>query len=107
MVKSRVMETTLGYILDVMDGEFEELKEMMLDSIEGKKGKWYQHVERYRSELDISWEDLLRLDKKSLKRLVKTYDSDCWRRELEDKSSAKYYRAEKKEIRYETCYTND
>ena len=26
MVKSRVMETSLGYILDVMNGEFEELK---------------------------------------------------------------------------------
>ena len=47
------------------------------------------------------------MDKKSLKRMVKTYDSDVWRRELEDKSSTEYYRAEKKEIRYETCYTND
>ena len=26
MVKSRIMETSLGYILDVMNGEFEELK---------------------------------------------------------------------------------
>ena len=41
MVKSRIMETTLGYILDVMNGEFEELKKMMLDSIEGKKGNGF------------------------------------------------------------------
>ena len=38
---------------------------------------------------------------------MRIYDSECWRRELEGKSSAKYYVAEKKEIKYETCYTND
>ena len=96
MVKSRIMETSLGYILDVMNGEFEELKKMMSDSIEEKRGKWFHHVERYRMELDISWEDLLKLDKKSLKKIIRIYDNECWKKELEDKSSARYYAAEKK-----------
>ena len=107
MVKSRIMETSLGYILDVMNGEVEELKKMMLDSIEEKRGKWFHHVERYRIELDISWEDLLKLDKKSLKKIVRIYDNECWKKELEDKSSARYYTAEKKEIKYESCYKNN
>ena len=68
MVKSRIMETSLGYILDVLNGEFEDLKKIMLDSINEKRGKWYNHVNRYRLELDISWENLFKLDKKSLKK---------------------------------------
>ena len=67
MVKSRIMETSLGYILDVINSEFEDLKKIMLDSIKEKRGKWYSHVNRYRLELDISWEDLLKLDKKIFK----------------------------------------
>ena len=82
MVKSRIMETSLGYILDVLNGEFEELKKMMLDSIEEKRGKWYYHVNRYRLELDISWENLFKLDKKSLKKIVRNYDNDCWKMNL-------------------------
>ena len=57
--------------------------------------------------MDISWEDLLKLDKKSLKKIVKSYDNDCWIAELDDKSSTKYYAAEKTEIRYEFCYKNN
>ena len=58
-------------------------------------------------ELDISWKDLLKLDKKSLKKLIRNYDNECWERELEDKPAARYYTAEKKEIKYEACYTNN
>ena len=96
MVKSRIMETSLGYILDVMNGEFDELKKMMLDAIEEKRGKWFFHVERYRMELDISWKDLLKLDKKSLKKLIRNYDNECWEKELGDKPEARFYRMEKK-----------
>ena len=55
----------------------------------------------------ISHGNFFKLDKKSLKKIVKNYDNDCWTTELEDKSSAKYYAAEKKEIRYEFCYKNN
>ena len=54
MVKSRIMETSLAYILDVINSEFEELKKLMLDSIKEGKGKWYNHVNKYRQELNIS-----------------------------------------------------
>ena len=38
MVKSRIMETTIAYIIDVMASEFNELKEMMNDAIRREKG---------------------------------------------------------------------
>ena len=78
----------------------------MLDAIEEKRGKWFFHVERYRMELDISWKDLLKLDKKSLKKLIRNYDNECWEKELGDKPEARFYRTEKKEIKYEGCYIN-
>ena len=34
MMKTRVMETTLQYVREVMNGKFENIKEMMLDTIE-------------------------------------------------------------------------
>ena len=39
MVKSRIMEMTIAYILDVMNSEFIALKSMMLDSIKKEKGR--------------------------------------------------------------------
>ena len=48
MVKSRVMETMLAYIIDVMKGDFTNVKDMMMDTIERKKGKWYTAVDEYR-----------------------------------------------------------
>ena len=41
MVKSRIIETTLAYIVDVMASDFNELKEMMNDAIRREKGKCY------------------------------------------------------------------
>ena len=39
MIKSRIMETMLLFIIDTMTGEFNNVKNMMNDSIEKKKGK--------------------------------------------------------------------
>ena len=38
---------------------------------------------------------------------MRIYDNECWGKELEGKTSARYYMAEKKEIKYEACYTNN
>ena len=71
MVKSRIMETSIAYILDVMNSEFTELKTMMQDSIKKEKGRWYNNINRYRQELKLTWDELLSLDRKALKKLIK------------------------------------
>ena len=78
MVKSRIMETTLAYIIDVMNSEFSELKGMMNDAIKREKGRWYNNTNKYRQELGLTWEELLDQDRKSLKRLIRNYDNKCW-----------------------------
>ena len=54
MVKSRIMETMLAYIIDVMKGNFTNVKDMMMDTIKKQKGKWYNAVDEYREELGIT-----------------------------------------------------
>ena len=68
MVKSRIMETTISYIIDVMKGSFTNIKDMMIDTINKKRSKWYNAVNEYRNELGITWDDILNMDKKYLKK---------------------------------------
>ena len=90
-----------------MNGGFEELKSIMQDSINEGKGRWYNNVNKYRQELNISWDNFLKLDKKTLKKMIRIYDNDCCEAVLHEKSSTIYYAAEKKEIGYEFCYRNN
>lgn len=62
------METMISYIIDVMKGSFINIKEMMIDTINKKRGKWYNTVNEYRNELGITWDDVLNMDKKNLKK---------------------------------------
>ena len=56
MVKSRVMETILLFLVDTLAIEFTNIKYMMVDTIARGKGKWYNTINEYRQELDIPWE---------------------------------------------------
>merc|ERR1712055_938487 len=66
LVKSRVMETSLQYVRSTMSGDFEDMKELMLDSINTGKGRWYTLINSYREELNITWEELFVMSKEEL-----------------------------------------
>ena len=95
MVKSRIIETMLAYIIDVMKGNFTNVKDMMMDTIKKQKGKWYTAVDEYREELGITWDDILAMDRKCLKDIIRTYDTDKWREGLDMKVSMRIYSLEK------------
>ena len=107
MVKSRVMETMLSYAMDTLTGKFQEVKKMMLHTISSEKGRWFKTVDSYREELKISWEDLKKMDKSTLKNMIKTYDTDKWIEGMTEKISLRYYLQEKEKIGYENCYRNN
>merc|ERR1712055_1017417 len=44
MVKSRVMETTLQYVRSTVNSEFDNVKELMQDTIDTERGRWYKLV---------------------------------------------------------------
>ena len=52
-VKSRIMETMLAFVINTNKSDFINLKEMMNDAINRKKGKWFRTVNKYREELDL------------------------------------------------------
>ena len=101
MIKSRVMETMLLFRVDTLAGEFTNVKNMMIDSIERGKGKWYKTIDEYRLELNLSWEQLRKIDRQSIKKLVREYDTEKWKDGMIQKSTLRIYVLEKKQIRYE------
>ena len=105
-VRTRIMETMLAYIINVMNGKFNNIKEMMLDTINRKKGKWYSTVDKYRQGLEISWEELLKMDRKELKKCINRYDTKLWEKGIEESKVLKLYAQEKRKIGYEYCYNN-
>ena len=107
MMKTRVMETTLQYVREVMNGKFENIKEMMLDTIEQKVGNWYKTVNSYVEELGISWEKLYKMTKGEIKSIIRKYDTQAWKKNLEEKSTLLYYKEGKTKIGYEFCYRNN
>merc|ERR1711913_141445 len=44
LVKSRVMETMLLYVIDTMNSKFDNIKEMILDTISNERGHWYNSI---------------------------------------------------------------
>ena len=71
MVKSRIIETMFKYMLDTLSGNFTNVKDMMMDTITKGKGRWYNTIDKYRIELGISWDQLLKLDSKKTKKYGK------------------------------------
>merc|ERR1711942_339734 len=107
MVKSRIMETTLQFVRSTMNSEFNNIKEMMLDTIKTGVGKWYTMVNSFREELDIKWVDLYKMSKEELKKKINDYDTMIWEYNLVNKSTLVYYREGKTKIGYESCYRNN
>ena len=107
MVKSRKMEIMLLYMIDTLASSFNNVKGMMRDTLVRKRGKWYNAINEYREELELSWESLEDMDRPSLKRLIKLYDTEKWKDGMRKKTSLRFYGLEKKEIRYDLCYRNN
>ena len=106
-MKSRIMETTLQYARSVMNGEFENIREMMLDTIQVGQGYWYKNINAYRLELNISWADLFNMTSMELKRRVRENDDRLWKNEIEKLPTLRIYAKGKNKIGYDKCYRNN
>ena len=75
--------------------------------VETNKGKWMKAANKYKQELGLTWENIRMLDKKkSLKKVVREWDNQKWRDDLEEKPTLKWYKQGKPSIQYDQCYTN-
>ena len=91
MVKSRIMETMQLYMINTLSSDFTNVKLMMKDTISKKRGKWYNAIEEYRIELELSWDKLKAMDKPTLKRVVREYDTEKWFEGMRKKQSLRFY----------------
>merc|ERR1712120_103765 len=107
LMKTRIMKTTLQYVREVINGKFKNIREMMLDIIKMKVGNWYRIVNSYLKEFKINWEDIYKMTKEDINKIIKIYDTQLWIKTLEEKSTLKYYREGKISIGYENCYRNN
>ena len=69
-------------MVGTMASGFTNIKNMMKDAITKRKVKWYSTINEYRQELDITWEQLGKIDRLSLKKLVRKYDTEKWKEGL-------------------------
>ena len=72
-----------------------------------KKGKWYKIVNKYREDLKLTWNGLLDMDRKTLKKCIYKYDTDLWEQGIRDSKVLKFYALEKRILGYEYCYKNN
>ena len=107
MMKTRLMETMLLFIVDTLASEFNDIKKLMNDTIERGKGKWINTVDDYRRELGLTWEKIREIDRKSLKEKIKEYDTHVWLEGLNKKPTLRFYKLGKQKIGYDNCYRNN
>merc|ERR1711895_264692 len=89
-----------------MKGSFQNIKDMMEDTMIVKKGKWYVSMTEHMRKLSISWDELKELPRAELKRRVKKYDTKKWKTSLQDLKTQKYYVLGKKKFGCDFCYRN-
>ena len=86
---------------------FEVKAVTMNDGIEKGRGQWINTVNEYREKLEMPWDELRAIDRKSLKEKIKKYDTQMWLEGMFHKPTMKWYRIGKGKIEYEMCYRNN
>ena len=89
------MESMLAFIINTNKSKFENLKEMMNDAIARKKGKWFRTINKYKEELDLTWNEIDKMDRTTLKRIIRKYDNELWEQDLQEKKVLSFYALEK------------
>ena len=80
---------------------------MIKDSIARKKDKWFRTINKYREELDLTWNEIEEMDRNTLKRCIREYDNALWEKGLREKKVLSFYAWEMRTVGYEFCYKND
>merc|ERR1712237_245773 len=96
----------LLYVIDSMQGTFENIKDMMQDTMKVKRGRWYNNIKKYMENLNISWDTLKNMSREELKFRVKEYDTKKWKLGLQETKTQKNYVIGKKKFGYDMCYRN-
>ena len=56
------------YVKDMLERSFEKIKMYLEHDIDTEGGEWMRTVNRYRQELNITWQEIREEDRKAFKR---------------------------------------
>ena len=59
----------------MMGSTFEKIKTYLENDIDTEGGKWMRTANRYRQELNMTWQDIREEDRRSLKRILRDWDT--------------------------------
>ena len=105
-METRAMETALMYVKDMMEGSFEKIKMYLQHDIATEGSEWMRTVNVYRSELNMTWQEFREVDRKTLKRRLRDWDTQKWMEEMFHRPTFRWYREVKLYIGYDNCYNN-
>ena len=101
-MQTRLAQNRIGYISHRMN-EGNELIKVAVQEL-STKGSWRKEIERYGNETELQPSELTTISRTELKRIIRQWDTNTWKREMEQKKTLGIYRANKKTIKEEVYY---
>ena len=105
-VETRIIKSKLTLIKSIMEGKNELIKEILGNMIRNNKSKWKKKLEIQMNKVNITYRNIEEKGKKEIKKKITEWDTEEWRKELEEKSTLEIYKRNKERIGDEGIYDN-
>ncbi len=92
LMKTRLTETRIIFYKNLVENNRNELLQRILEEMKASRHKWIKEIEKYVKETGITYEKLKIAKKEELKEIIRKWDTQQWKEEMEKKSSLKIYR---------------
>ena len=91
LMSTRIITGRLQYVRNIMQGQNQLLKEVLVEMIEDSKNKWMKKTISYIEEAGLKMTDLSQMKKETLKAYMKQQDRVKWKNEMMNKTTLKVY----------------
>ena len=105
-MQKRIGEGRIQYVRN-RQNEGNELIKFVITKLEENQGPWKRYSERQCNKIGLLKDSIHTLSKKEITMQTRKKDTAEWKEEMDKKTTLKYYRKFKKEIRQEVDYLND
>ena len=101
-MKTRFIESKILMVKNILEGENNSTR-AILEKERESISKWNNQLNKYLEEIGMKYEDIERLKRSTIRRKIREWDTDKWKKEVEEYSKIDIYKAFKKEIKEEKC----
>ena len=106
LVKSRLMKARILLAHSIWNGKNKVVREVLRRVRRDRDNTWNKRLNQYLREIGISFEQMVEMSPRRIKKRVDDYDSRKWYEEMTTKTSIGIYRRFKKRIKDERIYDN-